>query len=205
MGYSPDSNSEDKEERRAGQWRQDMITKIKCGGGRGRSQTALTEGQITILTNTSGWLWEQPDEFILQFENFKQQYAKYDGDISRSSKDPEHIQRYRAAIWITAMRTKKRLNHPYLTSERIKMLNDCDIWSWIPTKNITFEDRVKTWESIYNKNKSVPSIGSDDPKERNIASWQNKMRIDYHKKEKRMTQLRIDTLNSLEGWIWSHK
>jgi hypothetical protein len=203
LGYSPDSNSEDIDERRAGQWRQDMIAKRKGGGGRGRTQSALTEEQITILTNTTGWLWEQPDEFLIQFENFKEQYYKYDGKIRRSSGDPEHIQMHRAALWIIAMRQKKRKNHPYLTPERIKILDECDIWSWIPTAFITFENRVKSWVSIYTKNKRIPSLGSDDLIERNIASWQIKMRIDYHKKEKRMTEDKIATLNSLEGWAWS--
>jgi hypothetical protein len=154
------------------------------------------------LDATSGWLWQQPDEFLIQFDNFKDQYEKYDGKVTRCPDDPEHIQRHRAALWIIAMRQKKRLNHPYLTPDRIKMLDECEIWSWTPTTFITFEDRVKTWVAVYTKNKRIPSVGSEDLVERNIASWQNRMRIDYHKKKKRMTQDRIDKLNSLEGWVW---
>lgn len=199
LGYSPDSNSEDTEERRAGQWRQDMIFKRKGV----RSQSTLTAEQISTLEATPGWLWEQPDEFLIQFDNFKDQYEKYDGIIRRCPGDPEQIQRHRAALWIIAMRQKKRKNHPYLTPERIKMLDECDIWSWIPTAFITFEERVKSWISIYTKNNRIPSVGSDDLIERHIASWQIRMRIDYHKKEKRMTEDKIATLNSLEGWVWS--
>ena len=157
------------------------------------------------MDTTPGWLWEQPDEFLIQFENFKDQYEKCDGKITRCPGDPEHIQMHRAALWIIAMRQKKRKNHPYLTPERIKMLDECDIWSWIPTTFITFEERVKSWISIYTKNNRIPSVGSDDLIERNIASWQNRMRIDYHKKEKRMTEDKIATLNSLEGWVWSSR
>jgi len=199
LGYSPDSNSEDTEERRAGQWRQDMIFKRKGV----RSQSTLTTEQISTLDTTPGWLWEQPDEFLIQFNNFKDQYEKCDGKITRCPGDPTHIQMHRAALWIIAMRQKKRKNNPYLTLERIKMLDECDIWSWTQTAFITFEDRIKSWISMYTKNKRIPSVGSDDLVERNIASWQNKMRIDYHKNEKRMTQDKIDKLNLLEGWVWS--
>lgn len=203
LGYSPNSNSSDRDEKRAGQWRQDMISKRRGGGGRGRSQGALTEEQIVILSNTPGWLWEQPDEFILQFENFKQQYEKYDGKIRRCPGDTEHIQMHRAALWITSMRQKMKRCDPYLTSERINMLNECDIWSWTQTAYTTFEEHVKLWVSAYKNNKRIPSMGSEDLLERKAASWQSKMRIDYHAKEKRMTQYKIDTLNSLDGWVWS--
>ena len=124
-GCNPDCNSEDVDERHAGQWRIDMLFKREGV----RSRAGLTNEQIKILDETTGWTWRR-DEFVEQFENFKKQHAKYDGKLSRGTKDPEHIERHRAALWVNAMRVKKRNNHPYLTSERIKILDECEIWSW---------------------------------------------------------------------------
>ena len=111
-----------------------MISK-RFSSNRKKGGTPLNDDQIKILDNTIGWTWKKPDEFIGQFENFKIQYEKYNGKLSRGTKDPAHIERHRAAIWVNAMRTKKRKNHVYLTPERIKMLEECEFWSWVPVRN----------------------------------------------------------------------
>ena len=130
-GGSPNCNSEDPDERRAGQWRQDMIAKRFAPS---KSDTRpLTEEQIRILDETPGWTWKR-DEFLLQFENFKVQFGRYSGKVSRNPKNPElhDNDRHRAALWVIAMRKKKREGHPYLTPERIQILDDFDGWSWSP-------------------------------------------------------------------------
>jgi group I intron endonuclease len=129
-GGSPECNSEDPDERRAGRWRQDMIAKRYAPSR--KTGRPLTNEQIKILDETPGWTWKKPDEFIEQFENFKIQYVKYCGKLSRGTNNPEHMERHRAALWVIAMRVKKRNNHPYLTPERIKMLDECEFWSWTP-------------------------------------------------------------------------
>ena len=126
-GKSPDSNSEDVDEKRAGQWRQDMISKRYAPSK--KTGRPLTDEQIKVLDETTGWTWKKPDEFLEQFENFKTQYQLFNGILSRK-KDKDHWDRYRASLWVNAMRVKKRNNHPYLTPERIKMLDECEIWSW---------------------------------------------------------------------------
>jgi hypothetical protein len=196
-GRNPDSNSEDPDERHAGQWRIDMLFKREGV----RSRAGLTDEQIKILDETPGWTWRR-DEFIEQFENFKIQYVKYDGKLSRGTKDLAHLERHKASLWVNAMRVKKRNNHPYLTPERIKMLDDCEFWSWIPTTFLSFDEQVKRWSELYNKINRIPSTSSEESEERKIACWQIRMRIDYHHKEKRMTQERIDKLNALQGWVW---
>jgi hypothetical protein len=198
LGYSPNSNSKDIEERRAGQWRQDMIFKRKGV----RSRTGLTQEQIDKLTNTPGWLWENPDEFMKQFENFKIQYSAYDGKLSTSKKDPENVNKDRAINWIRVIRMKKRNNHPYLTEDRIKILEKCDYWSWIATTFITFEKYVDLWEKFYSKNKRQPSMGTTDENEKKIARWQTKTRMDYHNKEPRLTAEKLEKISVLIGWTW---
>ena len=198
LKYSPDSNSEDTDERRAGQWRQDMISKRICRGCR----FGLSAEQIELLTKTPGWLWAQPDEFIEQFQNFKKQYIAYNGKLSTSKKDPEHMDRDRAINWIRAMRMKKRKNDPYLTKDRIQMLDDCDYWSWKSTTFVSFEEQTKIWAEFYKLNKSQPSMGATDNAEKKLARWQTKTRMDYHNKEARLTKAKIDNLNSVDGWTW---
>ena len=107
-------NSEDKEEKRAAQWRQDMISK-RAGG---RSKCKLTDEQIQILDSTIGWTWGI-DEFVQQFTNFKIQFEKCDGKLSRENKDENH---HKAFNWMNTIRSKKRKNDPYLTEERIQQL-----------------------------------------------------------------------------------
>jgi hypothetical protein len=200
-GKLPDCNSTDLDEKRAGQWRQDMIAKrFAPSKSTGRK---LTEEQIKILEDTPGWTWGKSDEFVEQFENFKTQYIKYDGKLTRGVKDAEHINRHKASLWVNAMRVKKRNNHPYLTPERIKMLDECEFWSWIPTTIISFDDRIDHYKMFYDTNKKLPSMGSDSVDERKLARWVIRMRMDYHNKESRMTDEKIKQLAELPGWLWS--
>jgi group I intron endonuclease len=187
-------NSEDKEEKRAAQWRQDMISK-RAGG---RSKCKLTDEQIQILDSTIGWTWGI-DEFDQQLNNFKIQFEKYDGKLSRENKNENH---HKAFNWMNAMRSKKRKNHSYLTEERIKLLEDYEHWSWTPTRFLTFEEHVNLWKINFEKNKRIPSMGSNDSDEIKSARWQSRMRMDFHSKEKRMTDEKIKTLDSMIGWKW---
>ena len=163
----------------------------------------LTEEQTALLDTTPGWRWKKPDEFVEQFENFKNQFEKWDGEIIRNYKDKIDKNRHKAALWIIAMRNKKKKNHSYLTPERIKMLDECEYWSWTPTTFISFDSHVEKWKNFYELNKRLPSMGSETEEEVKLARWQNKMRIDFHKNEARMTDEKIATLNSLEGWVWN--
>ena len=100
------------------------------------------------------------------------------------------------------MRMKKRKNDPYLTKERIQMLDDCDYWSWKSTTFVSFEEQTKIWAEFYKLNKSQPSMGATDNAEKKLARWQTKTRMDYHNKEARLTKAKIDNLNSVDGWTW---
>jgi hypothetical protein len=196
LGHKPNQNSIDVDERRAGQWHSDILAKRD---GK-TSRVGLTDEQIEILNKTTGWIWKI-DEFIEQFENFKKQYIKYDGKLFTKEKNPELRDKYRAAHWVASIRLKKRNNSPYLTNERLKMLNDCEYWNW-EQNIISFDDHVKKWEEIYTKINHIPSTCSKDIEEKKIAAWQNRIRRDYNNKEKRMTQDKIDKLNSVKGWLW---
>ena len=59
------------------------------------------------------------------------------------------------------------------------------------------------WKKFYEENRRVPSMGSKEKTEVKLARWQIKTRMDYHKKEKRLTVEKIEMLNRLEGWIWN--
>jgi len=196
LGHKPNQNSKDDDERHAGQWHSDILAKRD---GK-TSRVGLTNEQIEILNKTPGWIWKI-DEFIEQFENFKKQYIKYDGKLSTRETDPELRDKYRAAHWVSTIRRKKRNNNPYLTNERIKMLNECEYWCW-EQNIIPFDVHVNKWEEIYTKINHIPKICSKDIEEKKIASWHYRMCRDYYNKEKRMTQERIDKLNSVKGWIW---
>jgi group I intron endonuclease len=197
-GCQPKSNSEDPDEKFVADWRQTIIKK-KNNDTNKRTKTGLTEDQIRILNETPGWTWAAPDPFPEQFENFKLQYEKYEGNMTKDGKDKD---KDRAINWVRAVRQKKRNNDPKLTQEQIELLDSCEIWSWTQTTFLTFDDHVKNWVEIYKKLKHPPKTSSDVFEERKSANWQHQMRTDYRDKKPRITQYRINTLNSLEGWVW---
>jgi group I intron endonuclease len=197
-GCQPKSNSEDPNEKFAADWRQTIIKKRNNETNK-RTRTGLTDEQINILDETPGWTWAAPDSFPEQFENFKLQYEKYEGELSKKGEDEN---KDRAINWIRMIRQKRRKNDPNLTLEQINILDSCDIWNWKQTTFLTFDEHVKKWIELYKKLKYPPKTSSDIFEERKTANWQHQMRIDYRDKKRRMTQERIDTLNSLEGWVW---
>ena len=193
-GDTLNCNSEDKEEKRAAQWRQDMISK-RAGG---RSKCTLTHEQIQILDSTIGWSWGI-DEFTHQFINFKNQFEKYVGKLSRINPDEDH---HRAFNWMNTMRSKKRKNDIYLTEERIHQLEEYENWSWVPTRFLTFEEHINLWKTNFEKNKRIPTMSSNDSDEIKSARWQSRMRMDFHNKEKRMTEQKIKMPNLINCWKW---
>jgi hypothetical protein len=196
-GCQPKSNSENPDEKSAAEWRQTIIKK-KNNAVNKRTRTGLTDEQVNILNGTPGWTWGT-DPFAEQFENFKIQYEKYEGELSKKGEDKE---KDRAINWIRMIRQKKRKNDPNLTSEQINILDSCEIWNWDQTTFLTFNEHVEKWIQLYKKLKHSPKTSSNIFEERKSANWQHQMRMDYRDKKPRMTQYRIDTLNSLEGWVW---
>ena len=88
-----------------------------------------------------------------------------------------------------------------MTQERIDKLNATEGWKW--EEEDSFDYNLENWKTQYQKlNNKNPSKRSKDPEEKRAGKWQSHMRAYYKKKEKRMTQERIDKLNATEVWKW---
>ena len=157
----------------------------------------MTQERINALNATEGWKWED-DPFQENFEHLITQYQKKrNKKPSESSKDEEER---RAGKWQSKMRKAYKNKKTCMTQERINALNATEGWTW---KDDPFQENLEHWIAQYKKKgNETPSQSSKDKDEKRAAKWQSKMRTDYKKKKKWITQERIDALNDTEGWKW---
>ncbi len=191
-GGRPRDHSSDKDERRAGQWQTDMIYK--------RKMNTLNETQIQQLTDTPGWIWEFPDEFMEQFINWKLQIEKYGINLIKASKNDVNAKR--ANMWMKRIQSLKRSNSRLLSSEQIAILESYPKWKWESLCNNSFDENLQLWIKFYNEHDTYPSTRSLNKNEAKLAGWQCRMRTEFRQNNKRLTQEKITTLTNTPGWIW---
>ena len=157
----------------------------------------MTQERIAKLNATEGWTWEEEDSFEINLENWIYQYQKLGKYPSGTSKDPYEK---RAGRWQGYMRKHYKNKEKRMTQEYINILNTTERWKW--EEEDTFDSNLENWIQQYQKLGKYPSYKSTNPEEKRAGKWQSDMRTYYKKKEKRMTQERIDKLNATEVWKW---
>ena len=188
----PSNISKDQDERKAGQWRNKIREKYK--------NKQLSKKYIDILDATEGWKWSQEDPFDSNLENWIFQYKKLEKSPSSKSKD---VAEKKSGQWQEDMRRHYKNKENWMTQERIDKLNSTEGWIWESKDN--FYDNLSYWIQQYKRLERCPSCMSKDIAEAKAGRWQTHMRTAFRKKEKRLTQERIDKLNSTEGWKWAEE
>jgi superfamily II DNA or RNA helicase len=125
----------DPEQHRAASWQSAMRSNFKRIGPKKPKQSNFTTEQKNRLTNTTGWLWKEPDAFEEALKHWIAQYERLGHSPKRVKKeiDPEQL---RAASWQSQMRIA--LNHirpikskrSKITDEQKIRLTNIPGWLW---------------------------------------------------------------------------
>ena len=106
-------------------------------------------------------------------------------------------------IWLSNQR--RAYNKKTLSKDRILRLKSLDDWSWDVLTDLWDKNFKELQTYLKGNNNKYPGEKSSSRKERILGSWLNNQRQAYKKKDlypDRITQERIDLLNSLPGWSW---
>jgi len=185
LGRKP-GQTEEKDEYRAAIWQRNM-REAKWGTGRQR----ITDEQVAKLTATPGWLWQEPDAFEIQLENWVAQYNRNGKKPSTTSKNADEK---RAGQWQSNLRKAKRgLGGTRLTVEQIVILDARKGWTW--EEKDAFGCQLENWIKVKNN----PKEGD----EKLAAQWQSDMRkIKKGQSARNLTNEQIATLDATPGWLW---
>ena len=112
---NPSVNSENPDEKRAGQWQSSMRHNYK--------KQKLTAERIAKLEETEGWEWSAEDPFEENLKQWSLFFSKKRKTPSEKSKDPDEK---RAGIWQSHMRQNYKKQK--LTAERISKLEATEGW-----------------------------------------------------------------------------
>jgi hypothetical protein len=185
LGRSPNSNSKDTSERRAGQWQCDQRKYYKKKAFRMRPL------RIKLLEETPGWKWEEEDTWEQNRQHWIDQYQTF-GKCPLNS---------RAFSWQSNQRTYYKTKK--MSEERIEILNQTHGWHW--GLDDMWEQNRQHWIAQYQKIGKCPKFVSNDINETKAGKWQSHQRDSFKKKEPRMTNERIQILNNTPGWKWEEE
>jgi superfamily II DNA or RNA helicase len=187
LGKAPSIMSKDLEEKRVGQW-QNNIRQAKKKG-------ALSTERSAELEAIPGWEWgadaytweEQRNHWITQYE-------KLHRTPSQTSKETDEK---RAGIWQNRQRTSKRRGA--LSTERSAELEAIPGWEW-GADAYTWEEQRNHWIIQYERLHRTPSITSKETEEKRAGIWQNRQRTS--KKKGTLSTERSAELEAIPGWEW---
>jgi len=191
LGKAPSTMSKDLEEKRAGQW-QNNIRNAKRNG-------TLSEARIADLESISEWEWHWRIEetWEEQKQNWVAYYTKLQRVPSETSKDQEER---RAANWHGKQRRAYHNNK--ISEERLATLDALLGWEWgtKKEKRYTWEDQKQNWIKHYTKLQKAPSPTSKEKEAKRAGVWQCGVRETYHKKT--LSKERTAELEEIPGWEW---
>ena len=189
IGETPTKHSSNIDEKKAGHWQSNQRNEYY--------KNNLSIERISILESTTGWKWNENDNWENNRLHWVNMYNKL-GKFSQHSNDPEEK---KAATWQSHQRKYYKKKDNWMTSERISSLNNTPGWKW--DENDNWEENRQKWIAIYIKLGGNPSQTSKDIEEKKAGKWQSHQRENYKKKEKSMTPERIAALEATPGWTWS--
>ena len=184
---APSQSSKDKEEKRAGQWKNNQR----------KAKKTMSAERITALEATPGWEWEtEAYTWEEQRNHWKTVYARIQKAPSQSSKDKEEK---RAGQWQSHQRTAKKT----MSAERITALEATPGWEWgiEREETYTWEEQLEHWKTVYARIQKAPSTISKDKEEKRAGQWQSNQR----KAKKTMSAERITALEAIPGWEWGRE
>ncbi len=129
--------------------------------------------------------------------NWIEQYQKLGRNPNNNSINKDEK---RAGIWQKHQRYNYKKKEKFMTTERIKILEETNGWKW--NEENDWETHRLNWIEQYNKLGRNPFMTSDNKDEKRACRWQQAQRHNYKYKEIWMTQERIKLLEETPGWKW---
>lgn len=191
LGHCPSGKSIDLAEKRAGEWQSQQRIFYK------NKVLSMTKQRIIILNNTTGWKWQEDNPWYLQLNHWIEIRKKLGKNPSQKSDDP--IEK-RAGRWQSQQRMHYKNNSPFLTTDRIALLNKIPEWKWDDTD--IWQLQLDKWIALYRALGRNPSKRSTNLAEKRAGEWQSDQRKNYKNKALCMTPERIKLLELVPGWAW---
>jgi superfamily II DNA or RNA helicase len=192
LGRYPVHTSENNDEKSAGRWQSDQRKYFK------KKSSWLTPERIEKLNKTKGWIWESEDTWEKNRQHWISLYEKI-GRSPSSNKDASKEEK-RAAQWQMHQRKYFKRKSSNMYPERIEKLNNTKGWRW--EDDDTWEINRQHWISQYKKLGRKPYQSAKDKEECKAGNWQAARRKEFREKISWLTPLKINILNSTEGWTW---
>jgi hypothetical protein len=190
----PSLGSKEIREKQLGNWQQHQRRDYK------NKEKRMTSERVRLLEDeTPGWRWVEPDTW----EEKRQEWVKFYEENKRyPSSGSKKIEETQLRQWQSDQRKYYKKKDNCMTPERIRLLEDeTPGWRWEELD--VWEEKRQEWLKFYQENKRNPLQSSSNIKEKQLARWQQTQRINYNKKEKRLTIQRIRILNEeTPGWNW---
>lgn len=158
----PSYASKDKKEKKMAMWCNLMK--------RQKKEHKLSDYRIKKLETIKNWLWICNNKFEEVIEKLKK-WVKKNKKMPKLNSDNDE-EKY-LAKWCSNKRYKKNK----LEQWKVKDLERIDGWIW----TTTFEENVINYNSWTKKNKTIPSIKTDDSSEKKLAIWKQTIK---HKNKK---------------------
>jgi len=148
----------------------------------------LSQEQIDFLESIDGWVWRINLNAMWFNKGNKLKQHMLDGDEFPKQTDPIY------GIWI--LNQRKNYKNGKLSQEQIDLLESIDGWFWIV-------DLDNIWFDKGNKLKQHMLDGNEIPLRPHpvFGHWIATQRSNYRKGK--LSQERIDFLESIDGWMWS--
>ena len=194
----PSKESKNKEEKTLGIWIGTQRYNYK--------NKNMTQERIDECESYIWWVWEVDNDKIwydtlTACDEFYQKHKKVP---STTSKDKEEK---KLGKWIVHQRENyKNRNKTNAkrkpTQERIDACEAYEWWVWEVDNDKIWYDTLKACDGFYQSKQRFPSHHSKNKEEKTLGAWIGTQRADYKKKNKNMTQERIQACEKHEWWVW---
>jgi len=149
----------------------------------------LSNDKIILLSKLPNWIWDNIKEQIWYEKKQKViEYVQLHGEIPLGNVEKE-------GSWVKHQRT--RYKKGILSQKKINLLEQIPKWSW--------NTLIDQWYDKFNQTKKYIKDNGKLPPTRYpiIGYWVQDQRIRYA--EGKLSQERIDLLNSISIWTWTFK
>ncbi len=140
-------------------------------------------------------IWKRVDSWSYKYEKFKEWVEKNNKLPVCTSNDPtEKI----LNAWYCYQKQYKKL----LTNKKIKLLEKVKLWNW--GFDDLWNDKFEELKEYIKKYDEIPKGGQNENQhQKKLANWCSAQRTSY--KDEKLSQNKINKLNSVEEWFWSNK
>lgn len=181
--HIPSQHSSEPEELKLANW----ITVQR----RNYKNNRLSIRRIQSLERLDWWFWNRYDHKDEEWITMKNKFIEI-ANSSSTKKDKE------LSNWIN--RQRSYYVQGKLSQEKIKELEDIEIWCWKDNKDERWETNKQNAHKFWKDNNRIASGSSKNNKEKALGAWICQQRGKY--KQGKLSESHIKSLEKLEWWLW---